>query len=151
VIFLIRHAHAGVRAAWPSLDGNRPLSARGHHEADQIAALLSGRPITRILSSPRRRCLETLAPLAAARGLGIESEARLDEEAVPGDARAFLEAPAPGTVLCTHGPVIADLLAALAEAGITLRGSRSAGRGSVWELAVEHGRVVSGHYVPPAD
>jgi phosphohistidine phosphatase SixA len=151
VIFLIRHAHAGVRAAWPALDGDRPLSARGHHEADRIAALLSGQPIARILSSPRRRCVETVAPLAAARGLAIESEPRLDEEAAAGDARTFLEAPAPGTVLCTHGPVIADLLAALAEAGVTLHGARIAGRGSVWELAIEHGRIVSGHYLAPPD
>ena len=151
MIFLIRHAHAGVRAAWPGRDGDRPLSARGHHEADQIAALLAGRPITRILSSPRRRCVETVAPLAAARGLAVESEPRLDEEAVPGDARAFLEVPTPGTVLCTHGPVIADLLAALAEAGVSLHGARTAGRGSVWELAIEDGRIVSGRYLPPAD
>jgi phosphohistidine phosphatase SixA len=150
MIFLIRHARAGVRAAWPGHDGDRPLSARGHQEADQIAALLAGRPITRILSSPRRRCVDTVSPLAAARGLAVESEARLDEEAVPGDARAFLDAPAPGTVLCTHGPVIADLLTALGEAGVTLHGGRTAGRGSVWELAIEHGRIVSGRYLPPA-
>ena len=151
MIFLIRHAHAEVRAAWPGHDGERPLSARGHREADQIATLLAGRPITRILSSPRRRCVETVSPLAAARGLAVETDVRLDEGAVPGDARAFLEAPPPGIVLCTHGPVIADLLAALGEAGVTLRGGRTAGRGSVWELAIEHGRIVSGRYLPPAD
>ncbi len=151
MIFVIRHAQAGARRAWPGLDGDRPLSARGQHEAHRIAGLLAGRSLTRILSSPRQRCLETVAPLAADRRLAVEADWRLDEEAAPGDARAFLEAPVPGTVLCTHGPVVADLLVALAEAGVPLSGARTAGRGSVWELAIEDGRIVSGRYLPPPD
>lgn len=149
MILLIRHAHAGARAVWPGADGDRPLSAQGEQEARRIATLLAGRPITRILSSPRQRCLETVAPLAEACGLAVESDRRLDEEAVTGDARSLLEAPVPGTVLCTHGPVIADLLAALAETGVPLSGGRAAGRGSVWELAIAGGRIVSGRYLPP--
>lgn len=149
MILLIRHGHAGARAVWPGADGDRPLSAQGEQEAGRIATLLAGRPITRILSSPRQRCLETVAPLAEACGLAVESDRRLDEEAVTGDARALLEAPVPGTVLCTHGPVIADLLAALAETGVPLSGGRAAGRGSVWELAIAGGRIVSGRYLPP--
>ena len=149
MIFLIRHAHAGARAAWPGTDGDRPLSAQGEREAGRIATLLDGRSITRILSSPRQRCLATVAPLADARGLAVECDRRLDEEAVPGDARAFLWAPVPGTVLCTHGPVIADLLAALAVAGVPLSGGRATGRGSVWELATAGGRIVSGRYLAP--
>jgi len=149
VILLIRHGHAGARAVWPGADGDRPLSAQGEQEAGRIATLLAGRPITRILSSPRQRCLETVAPLAEACGLAVEGDRRLDEEAVTGDARALLEAPVPGTVLCTHGPVIADLLAALAEAGVPLSGGRAAGRGSLWELTIAGGRIVSGRYLPP--
>jgi len=149
VIYLIRHAHAGARAAWPGPDADRPLSARGHREAGGIAALLAGRPVTRIVCSPRRRCLETVAPLAAARGLAVEAEPALDEDAVPGDARLWIEPPRPGLVLCSHANVIGDLLAGLVEAGVALPGGRTAGRGSIWELSVEGGRIVSGRYLPP--
>ena len=65
---------------------------------------LSDWPVTRILSSLSTRCLQTVAPLAADRGLEIETVEAL---AVDGDARRVLRmliVPALATaVLCTPG------------------------------------------------
>jgi 8-oxo-dGTP diphosphatase len=151
VIYLVRHAAAMAAAAWPGTDSDRPLSPPGHRAAEGIASHLSARPITRILSSPRRRCLDTAAPLAAARGTAVEIEPTLDEDAVTGDARTWLEAPAPGLALFTHAPVIADFLTGLSEAGAVLQGTRTVARASIWELSVEGGRITSGRYLPPPE
>jgi 8-oxo-(d)GTP phosphatase len=150
VIFLVRHAHAGTRPAWAGADADRPLSPQGYREAEALVALLADRAVTRVLSSPRERCLATVAPLAAARGLPVECDPRLDEAAVPGEARALLEAATPGTVLCTHRPVITDLLEGVVARGAHLgHTSAAAAHGSVWELAVAGGRILSGSYLPP--
>lgn len=148
MIFLVRHAHAGARSAWPGSDGERPLSAQGEREAEAVAVLLAGRPVAAILSSPRERCLATMAPLAAARGLPVREDPRLDELAPPGRADALLASAPSGTVLCTHRPVIAHLLKGLSSAGVDLDSPGTAGCGSVWELTSSGGRIVSGRYRP---
>jgi 2,3-bisphosphoglycerate-dependent phosphoglycerate mutase len=65
--YLVRHAHAG----WTP-DENRPLSARGRADAERVADVLGGFPITAIYSSPARRAWETVAPLAARLGLPVQ-------------------------------------------------------------------------------
>ena len=57
--YLIRHAHAD----WEP-DENRPLSARGKRDAIRVAEVLSAYPVTKIYSSPYRRALQTVEPLA---------------------------------------------------------------------------------------
>lgn len=61
---LIRHAEA----PW-SEDEGRPLSAAGACAAESLCERLSGLPIRAIYSSPYRRSLETVLPLARALGL----------------------------------------------------------------------------------
>jgi broad specificity phosphatase PhoE len=48
------------------------LSALGRHQAEAIAAYLEDAPVDAILSSPRRRALDTAAPFARARGMKLE-------------------------------------------------------------------------------
>jgi 2,3-bisphosphoglycerate-dependent phosphoglycerate mutase len=63
-LYLVRHAHAVWRP-----DEDRPLSDAGCAAADRVAALLQGRPIAAIYSSPSRRAIETIAPLAGLVGV----------------------------------------------------------------------------------
>jgi 2,3-bisphosphoglycerate-dependent phosphoglycerate mutase len=65
-IYLIRHAHA-VRTP----EGKRALSDAGRAGAEHLAALLDGRPIVALYSSPSRRARQTLKPLARALGLEV--------------------------------------------------------------------------------
>jgi 2,3-bisphosphoglycerate-dependent phosphoglycerate mutase len=65
-LYLVRHAHA----EWTP-DENRSLSSRGRADAEQVADVLGGVPITAIYASPARRARETVAPLAARLGLSI--------------------------------------------------------------------------------
>jgi phosphohistidine phosphatase SixA len=79
-MLLIRHAQAGDREQWEGDDRERPLDARGERQAVALVDQLAGFAIERILSSPYRRCLETVAPLARARGLEVEAQPELGEE-----------------------------------------------------------------------
>lgn len=58
-IYLVRHAHAD----WQPTEA-RPLSARGRASAVRLADQLGQTPIAAIYSSPSRRALETVEPLA---------------------------------------------------------------------------------------
>ncbi len=51
-VYLVRHAKAGDRQAWPGDDLSRPLSKTGRRQAKALVRVLSGRMIERILSSP---------------------------------------------------------------------------------------------------
>jgi broad specificity phosphatase PhoE len=109
-LVVLRHACAGEKEQASAVDAERALDAHGHLIAEQtVAVLLRHLKPAAIWSSPLRRCIETVEPLAAA----VELDTRLDERLAPAQGledvqRAFVEAPG-DTVLCTHGEVI-DLL-----------------------------------------
>jgi 8-oxo-dGTP diphosphatase len=79
-LLVIRHARAGDRAEWQGDDRKRPLDKRGRRQAQALVDELAEFPLTRILSSPYDRCVQTVEPLAAARGLQIELRDELGEE-----------------------------------------------------------------------
>lgn len=70
---LIRHAKASGQAP------DAPLTAEGHMQAQRLAAQLAPHPITRVVSSPWLRAVDTARPLAQALGLRIEPDGRLTE------------------------------------------------------------------------
>jgi 2,3-bisphosphoglycerate-dependent phosphoglycerate mutase len=73
-IYFVRHAHA----EWTP-DEERPLSAKGSEDAKRVADELHGYPISSIYSSPARRALQTISPLAERIGIPIEIEPDLRE------------------------------------------------------------------------
>lgn len=77
-IYLIRHAHAH----W-SDDEARPLSDTGRESAQLVAERLASRSIAAVYSSPSRRAVETVAPLANDLGLEPELVADLRERELP--------------------------------------------------------------------
>ena len=79
-LLVIRHARAGNRSEWHGDDRVRPLDERGRAQADALVDELAGFPVERILSSPYDRCIQTVEPLAAERGLPIEPRDELGEE-----------------------------------------------------------------------
>jgi 8-oxo-dGTP diphosphatase len=107
-VLLLRHARAGERAAWTGDDTLRPLDDRGLRQALALRDLAQ-RAIGRIVSSPYRRCVETVEPLAEALGVPIELDDRLAEGASPQLALALL-AELDGGLACTHGDVIEAVL-----------------------------------------
>ena len=80
MILLVRHASASDRDAWEEDDRLRPLDERGRRQAAELVGLLAAYQLERVLSSPALRCVETIEPLALARGLTIEARDELSEE-----------------------------------------------------------------------
>jgi phosphohistidine phosphatase SixA len=111
-VLLVRHAKAGDRENWGAPDDLRPLTPKGEAQAGALVAQLAPFAVDRVLSSPYLRCSQTVAPLAAARGLTVQPSDDLAEgEGLAGTAlvRALLDGDT-YTVLCTHGDVVEEVL-----------------------------------------
>jgi 8-oxo-(d)GTP phosphatase len=102
-LLVIRHARAGKRTEWRGDDRLRPLDERGVKQAHDLVDALGSFEIGRILSSPYDRCVQTVEPLAVARGLTVESRDELGEERQSSDGvalvRSLLDEP---VALCVH-------------------------------------------------
>jgi phosphohistidine phosphatase SixA len=110
-LIVLRHASAGDRSVRHGDDRERPLDARGAAQALSLVELLMGFPIDEILSSPYRRCLETVAPLARARELEVSSHAELGEERQFSAGIALVRSLRSRDVLvCGHGGLESSLL-----------------------------------------
>jgi 8-oxo-(d)GTP phosphatase len=103
-LLLARHASAGKRNEWHGDDLARPLDDRGARQAEALVPLLAGYRIERILSSPARRCVETVEPLARSRGLQVEMCPELAESRQETDGADLVRTLAGGDVIaCGHG------------------------------------------------
>jgi broad specificity phosphatase PhoE len=143
-VVLIPHCASVPKAGWTGDHAPRPLSDTGREQARRLVPLV-GDGIDAIYSSPARRCLETVEPLAAATGLPVEEIAEFYETGdfrepvawvdglyapmgqavsgawVAGRAMAALlrvsrAHPDGRIVVCSHGDVIPVLVAQLAGA-----------------------------------
>lgn len=150
LVRLVRHACAGDREAWDGDDAERPLDAVGREQALALAELLGLRPAGRLVSSPTRRCTETLAPLAARWEVPVEEDEALAADAGAdalldlATARAF-----DGDVLCTHGEAMEALLPRFADVPVTGDRDDLLAKGTLWELTVDDGVVTRVRHVVP--
>ena len=148
-LYVVRHAKAGIRAAWSGPDEERPLTRRGRKQARRLVERFQGLEIRRILSSPFLRCVQTVEPLGEVRGLAVEAIPELREGASVEEflgALAWLdEGP---TVVCGHGTEIRSMIDRLEAGGATIEGARGIAKGSVWVLDREGERIVAAHYLP---
>ena len=167
--YVVRHAQAESRDAWPGPDRDRPLTARGLRQAEALVArfdapahssqshhgharVLEPRP-TLLMSSPAERCLATLRPLAAACNLPIVAADFLSEASGPDGFLAHvrqLAASGEIAVVCTHGDVIWGAVDLLVAGGTRFEGTVEVKKGSMLVLEVESGEIASGRYVPAA-
>jgi len=169
-IELVRHAKAQSRDHWwGKSDRQRPLTKAGLAQAKMLTGQLSSAPVTRILTSPFTRCVQTVEPLAARLGLPVEIDDALGEApGVPvldgGDtwvASAWLGGRALGlidqlvgddpgyVVLCSHGDVVPSVMAALAgRDGLTLRDVHLK-KGARFRLTFKGPKCIAAEAVPP--
>lgn len=143
----MRHATAGERDAWVGDDGLRPLDERGRRQAQALVAELADFPVDRVLSSPYLRCVQTVEPLARARGLVVEDTQALaeghDQEAVA----LVGELAGTNTLLCTHG----DLIPPILNAYLPGDDHQQSKKGSTWALELAGPDRAQHRYLgPPA-
>jgi 8-oxo-(d)GTP phosphatase len=134
-LLVVRHADAGDRAAWTGDDRRRPLSATGRRQAEALVVQYDGRPIERILSSPAVRCVATVEPLAASRGLVVEEEDALAEGASFDVVDRLLRRMAAlDVVVCSHGDVIGDIVTTLRRGGTALGSDPAWRKATTWVM-----------------
>lgn len=114
-LVLVRHAKAVSRATWGygiNSEITRPLvMGRGQAQARDVAALLSAYGVGELVSSPWKRCVDTLAPYAHGCGLDLRSDEAFTEvsalttpEAMQASFRDLLERGSALTGLPGRGP-----------------------------------------------
>jgi len=78
-LLFVRHAHS----PWvPNREAERPLSAAGHAAAEAVADQLAERSLDAVVSSPYRRAVQTVEPLAERRGLDVRTDPGFRERAL---------------------------------------------------------------------
>ena len=148
-LHLVRHAKAGNRHHWEGDDAERPLSRKGRDQAEGLAKALADVRISRVLSSPYLRCVQTVEPLAAAHGLEVERTAAL-AEGEPFEPVLELLARLPDhAVLCAHGDLVPDVVDTLVRRGATIEGEPDWRKGARWELERDGARIVRARALPP--
>ena len=134
-MLLLRHASAGKRVSPAGRDRIRRLDGVGRRDARGLIAAFDGYAVDRLVSSPHTRCIESVGPLARARGLRIEKRDELRPDALLEEVRALLDQLPEDTLVCTHREVIEQLFG----------GVLTCEKGGAWLL--EHGRPRA--YLPP--
>lgn len=124
-ISVLRHARAGD----DPVDSERPLSPRGKKQSLGIVGPLTAFGPQQIVSSTAKRCLKTVAPLSSSLALRIQQSALISQDAWAQqhtDARRVageLVRSRRSTVVCSHAPVIPEIINEIALATGTVRGS----------------------------
>jgi 8-oxo-dGTP diphosphatase len=122
-IILVRHGKAMPPEKWDGPDATRPLLHKGLLQAAGIAQGILAYGPERIVTSPSVRCLATIQPVKEATDMplkiskGISQDAYTAQGTTPMkimDKRIRKKVP---TVLCSHGPVLPQLVSAASRYG----------------------------------
>ena len=121
-IIALRHGKAVSPGTWDGPDATRPLLHRGIEQAASVAPAIAAWAPERLISSTAARCLATIEPLAELTGIAVRSTPAISQDAyedgtakVKKVVRKRLEKRRPA-VLCSHGPVLPQIIEAIAEA-----------------------------------
>ena len=150
-LFLVRHAKAGKRKEWDGDDTLRPLDKIGRLQAEAIALRLMGKSPGDLYSSRYLRCVQTLEPLAERLGTTVAVNDHLTEGADWRETIEWMTALDDGSVLCSHGDVIPDVIAALERRGMDIAGDPDWRKATVWVLERNGGDFVKAKvWSPPS-
>jgi 8-oxo-(d)GTP phosphatase len=152
MLYLVRHAKAGSSHNFTGDDRLRPLSPAGQGQAKALAPLLVAAGVTKLISSPHLRCVQTLQPTAKAMGAAVETDDRLSEGRNYVGVLELLATVPDATALCSHGDVIQETIAALERRGCKIKSEPEWRKGSVWVLERgPDGEIVGAEAWPPPD
>jgi 8-oxo-dGTP diphosphatase len=148
-VYLVRHAKAVDRERWTEDDRLRPLTKKGRRQAEALTPMFHRMHVSRVASSSYLRCVQSVRPLALARGLAVELLSALEEGATLEDTLRLVATTRDGSVLCSHGDMIPAVIDRLAGAGMAIVGEAGWKKGSTWILERRADRFVRARYAPP--
>ncbi|NQX12078.1 NUDIX hydrolase [Microbacteriaceae bacterium VKM Ac-2855] len=121
-IIVLRHAKAVPPASWDGRDSTRKLTGRGDDEATAASRAVAAWRPKRIVSSTAKRCRATVAPLARLLHREVTLSENLAQDAFDGGSANVREIVGKrvrarkSVVLCSHRPVIPEILREIALA-----------------------------------
>jgi len=144
-LVLVRHAKAMPAENWDGPDHTRPLLQRGLNQAARIAAGVAAFDPHRVISSPATRCLATIEPLSRLIDVPVKVKSGVSQDTYHASGEKPRKivgkelARRQGSVICSHGPVLPQLLSAAAEGGNgdSIAGSQALGM-STGQFTVIH-------------
>ncbi len=149
-LYVIRHAHAGSRSAWLEDDRLRPLSDKGWLQAKALAVRIAPLGPSVLLSSPYKRCMQTLEPLGELMGMTVREEPRIEEDSPLERSLAAIEDAPDNAVLCSHGDVIPDFVNGLIRRGMDIgEGPHALRKASAFVLHHVNGLFTHAEYWDP--
>ncbi|WP_156157650.1 NUDIX hydrolase [Demequina pelophila] len=119
---VVRHARATRRKAWHRDDLSRPLAPTGYPRSYALVPLLACFGITKVDSSPAKRCVDTVTPYAEAIGVEVRLREEITEEAhaedpeAAGERYATLLGRPHARAVCVHRPTLPTLIGLLRAA-----------------------------------
>ncbi len=142
-LILLRHGKAMPRENWDGPDHTRPLLQRGLNQAKIQANGIAAFGPARLISSPAARCLATIEPVSKVIGLDVVVRKRISQDAWSPEGEGpktlidKVVAKKRPTVICSHGPVLPQLL--LAAGAVSGEGSD--------DLITKHFGMATGEFV----
>jgi 8-oxo-dGTP pyrophosphatase MutT (NUDIX family)/phosphohistidine phosphatase SixA len=150
-IIAVRHGKAAPADSWEGPDAERPLLPRGRDQAQSIAAGVAAYRPTKLITSTATRCVETIEPIMRLTGTPVKQTEAISQDAYENgrDAVAKVVRKRLGhqrtVALCSHGPVLPELIGQIAEftrtpvdADLRRAASLATGEFSVLHVAMEH-------------
>jgi 8-oxo-dGTP diphosphatase len=144
-VIALRHGKAEPHGT-KSEDAERELVRHGVAQAESVAHGIAAYRPAELITSTAARCVATIAPTARVTGLAVTETETISQDAYTGGGAQVtalvneLVAAGRTVVLCSHGPVLPQILQATADAAggaAGLRMSRAAAL-STGEFAVVH-------------
>jgi 8-oxo-dGTP diphosphatase len=121
-IIALRHAKATPPYQFSGSDADRPLTERGRGEARSIVQSLRAFGPEKIFSSTAKRCRQTVEPLAKSIGLAVRATDLISQDAWEAGESGVREIVGKRirkrvtAVVCSHGPVLPDIVREVALA-----------------------------------
>lgn len=130
-ITVLRHATAVSPSAWPGSDDSRPLSELGQNQARKLVKTIGAWRPRRIVSSSAKRCRHTVAPFAEYAEREVTITRNISQDAFESGIAKVRKTVGKrvterkSALLCSHGPVIPEILREIALATGTPTGQIS--------------------------
>lgn len=128
-ITVLRHAKAVDAGSWPGSDKDRPLAPRGLRQAEAIVPIISSWRPKVFVSSSSVRCRQTITPLADALKKDVAFKDSISQHAFDYEAPQLRKIVGKrvrerkSAIICTHGPVLPEVVREIALATGTPLGS----------------------------
>ena len=152
-LIILRHTKSLERGDWDEEDSHRTLDETGFDQAQLLIKHLEPFAIDELYTSDYTRCVQTVTPLAHARGLSITAVPSLNEESFkvdPENAITFanaLKQDEKNILICSHNPVIPSMLRGILNTKLKNKDLIKLEPGDAWIVHRVRGEIVGLDYL----